>query len=262
MRKAMPDFLALPARPAKPRDRGLTHVLDSGLPRGGTEDLLATIGGVVDVWKFGWGTAYVDPGSSAKVESLAAHGVRACVGGTLLEIAWLQGKVEAFLDWAARLGFPSVEVSNGAIDIPLAEKRRLIAQAAERFEVVAEVGSKNPGAPVSAALWADEAAGDLLGGASWVLAEGRESGRVGLYHPDGRAREDVVRALVDAVGTSRLVFEAPRKNQQAWFIRQFGPQVNLANVALGDVLGLEALRLGLRADTLDLLRSGTITEAT
>lgn len=255
---AGPDFLRLPPRAGKPRERGLTHVLDPGRPVGAVDALLDTVADVIDVWKFGWGSAYLDPGLEEKVARLTAAGVQPSTGGTLLEIAWMQGRVDAFLDWAAGLGLPLVEVSNGATAMPAVEKRTLIARAAERFEVVGEVGSKDPQTPVSPALWADEAAGDLAAGATRVIAEGRESGTVGLYRADGEVRWDVAEALVEAVGGDRVVFEAPRKAQQVAFIRRFGPDVSLANVAFDDVLGVEALRRGLRADTLDLLPSDTV----
>ena len=147
-------FLDLPPRSSKPRRAGLTHVLDKGIPLAGLEPALALFGRYVDVWKLGWGTAYLDPGVGEKVALLARHDILACVGGTLLEVAWAQGKAAACLDWAVELGFPCVEVSNGAVGMPVADKRRLIASSARRFTVLAEVGAKDPGAPVSAAAWA------------------------------------------------------------------------------------------------------------
>jgi phosphosulfolactate synthase len=249
-------FLDLPPRSSKPRRAGLTHVLDKGVPVAELEPLLEVVARHVDVWKLGWGTAYLDQGVREKVAVLARHDIVACVGGTLLEVAWAQGKAAACLEWAGELGFPGVEVSNGAVGMPVADKRRLIAAAARRFTVLAEVGAKDPDAPVSAAAWAAEMAGDLEAGASWAVAEGRESGTVGLYAPDGSVREDVVDAVVGAVGQRLIVFEAPHKHQQAWFIRRFGPDVGLGNVVPAEVLGLEALRLGLRADTVDRSRAG------
>jgi phosphosulfolactate synthase len=247
-------FLDLPPRSAKPRRGGLTQVIDGGLPVGSVAALLPAIAAHVDVWKLGWGTAYLDPAVAEKVALLGAAEVRACLGGTLLEVAWLQGKADACLAWAAAAGFHCVEVSNGAAAMPPQAKRRLIAAAAERFTVLAEVGSKDPAAPVSAAAWAAQAADDLRAGAALVVAEGRESGTVGLYRPDGTVREDLVEALAGRAGLEVLLFEAPHKHQQAWFVRRFGSDVGLANVAPEAVLGLEALRLGLRADTIGLAR--------
>jgi phosphosulfolactate synthase len=244
-------FLDLPPRPPKPRAIGLTHVLDKGLPAADLPARLATFGQFVDVWKFGWGTAYLDPGVDTKLALLAAHEIRACVGGTLLEVAWSQDKVSEFLAWAAGLKFPCIEVSRGGVAMPLDDKRDLIRLAwGAGFTVVSEVGAKDPAAAALPEQWTEEVAGDLAAGASLVLTEGRESGTVGVFREDGSVRCDLVEALVGSVGLSKVVFEAPRKDQQAWFINRFGPEVNLANVALDECLGLEALRLGLRADTL------------
>lgn len=247
-----PGFLDLPPRSAKPRIVGLTHVLDKGAAPRELESVADRAGAGIDLWKLGWGTAYLEPDVPEKVSALAGRGIRACVGGTLLEVAWGQGRADACLAWAAEAGFPCVEVSNGAIDMPLGEKRRLIGLAADRFVVLSEVGSKDPTVEVSAERWAQEMVGDLEAGATWVLTEGRESGTVGLFDPDGSVRASVVEAVVDRVGLPRVIFEAPRKDQQAWLINRFGGEVNLGNVQPADAIGLEALRLGLRADTIAL----------
>jgi phosphosulfolactate synthase len=251
MVNAMPSFLTLPARTAKPRRRGITHVLDKGLPVAEVAPLLGVCGDYVDVWKLGWGTAYLDPGLAEKLAVLDGHGVLACLGGTLLEVAWQQGAVEPYLDWAGELGFPCVEVSCGVAAMSVTDKRELVELAAERFIVLAEIGVKDADATVSPSAWAADATADLEAGATWIVTEGRESGTVGLFDPTGEVRSDVVDAVVDAVGLDTTVFEAPLKEQQAWLIRRFGPDVNLANVAPSDALGLEALRVGLRADTFD-----------
>lgn len=252
---SLPDFLDLPPRTAKPRGHGITHVLDGGLSVDDTEALLETSGAYVDVWKLGWGIAYLDPGLDAKLELFSTHRVLACPGGTLLEIAWAQGRAGEFLDWAAASGFPCVEVSSGTTSMTRDDKERLIAAAADRFIVLAEAGAKEPEAYMTPEEWADTVARDLDAGATWVLTEGRESGTVGLYTASGAARTDVVDAVVDAAGVDCVVFEAPRKDQQAWFIARFGPDVNLANVAPAEALGLETLRLHLRADTFKARRT-------
>jgi phosphosulfolactate synthase len=244
-----PDFLVVPPRARKPRRQGLTHVLDKGLPAADTARLLEVCGRFVDIWKFGWGTAYLDPGLAEKLEILRGHGVLGCTGGTLLEVAWHQGVVEQYLAWAEELGFPCVEVSCGVAPIGPADKRKLIEAAAGRFVVLAEIGSKDPQAEVSPGAWAAAAAADRDAGATWVVTEGRESGTVGLFTSGGEVRGDVADAVVEAVGVDRVVFEAPRKEQQAWLVRRYGADVNLGNVVPGELLGVEALRLGLRADT-------------
>ena len=247
-----PDFLGVPSRSAKPRRRGLSHVLDKGLPVEEVAGLLEVCGRYVDIWKFGWGTAYLDPGLAAKLEILRAHDVLACTGGTLLEVAWHQGVAAEYLAWAADVGFPCVEVSSGVAPIGPREKAELIRAAAGRFVVVAEVGSKDPAAPVSPDAWAAAAAADREAGAEWVVTEGRESGTVGLFSGSGEVRGEVADAVVAAVGADCVVFEAPRKEQQAWLVRRYGADVGLGNLTPAEVLGVEALRLGLRADTFGL----------
>jgi phosphosulfolactate synthase len=257
-----PDFLPVPARTAKPRSVGLTHVLDKGAAPDDVRRLVDRAGNLIDIWKLGWGTAYLEPDVGEKVAILERAGVRACVGGTLLEAAWAAGAAERCLAWAAEVGFSCVEVSNGAVAMPLWEKRRLVSEAARGFLVIAEVGSKSPAAEVSAKAWAEEMLGDLEAGATWALAEGRESGTVGLYHEDGRIRTEVAEVVAEAVGLSRVVFEAPRKEQQAWLIQRFGANVSLGNVALNEVFAVEALRLGLRADTVATARRWDARDAT
>ena len=249
-----PTFLTLPERRAKPRNVGLTHVLDKGLTVESARSVLTSTAAYVDVWKFGWGTAYVDAGLCQKLALLRSHEVRSCLGGTLLEISWAQGRAVECLDWAAEVGFDSVEVSRGVAPMTLEDKHDLLRLAAERFVVLTEVGSKDPGEVLTAEQWTREVAEDLAAGARWVITEGRESGTVGIYREDGSIREKLVSAAVSGGGIDRLLFEAPHKDQQAWLIRAFGPDVNLANIRSDEVVALETLRLGLRADTCDLTR--------
>jgi phosphosulfolactate synthase len=248
----VPFPLDLPARPAKPRQVGITHVLDKGLPVAELTGVLETAGAYIDIWKFGWGTSYLDPGVEPKLAALAEHGILGCVGGTLLEIAWVQRRVDELLDWAEDVGFPCIEVSRGAAPMRPDEKYDLIRQATARFTVVSEVGAKRAADQLLCPEWAEEVAGDLAAGARWVLAEGRESGTVGIYDAAGTVRADVVAAVIGAGGTERVVFETPRKDQAVWFMRHCGPNVNLANIPVAEVLGVETLRLGLRADTMQL----------
>jgi phosphosulfolactate synthase len=245
-----PGFLQLPARTVKPRTAGLLHVLDDGMSLAAARQHLETAGPLIDIWKFGWGTAYIDQQLEEKLELLDRYQVRACTGGTLLEIAWAQGVVTRFLDWAMAVGFPCVEVSSGTVTLSRAEKSSLISVAAQRFSVLAEIGRKDAGASVSAGQWAADAEADLEAGAEVVVTEGRESGTVGLYEPDGSVRADVVEAVVTAIGAERVLFEAPQRAQQTWLIKRYGANVNLGNVRPRAALSVEALRLGLRADTI------------
>lgn len=249
-----PMFLELPARSAKPRTTGLTHVLDQGAGLGATADLLASAAQHVDIWKIGWGTGYLDAALGAKLAMLDAHQVSACLGGTMLEISWAQGVARNCLEWAGEVGFRYVEVSRGTVAMSPTEKHALIRLAAEQFIVLAEVGAKAPGEKLAARHWPAECRADLEAGASLVVTEGRQSGTVGTFDESGRVRPEVVEAVVGAVGADRVIFEAPRASQQAWFVRRFGADVNLGNVATADMLSVETMRLGLRSDTAGVLR--------
>ncbi|MEO7006741.1 MAG: phosphosulfolactate synthase [Terrimesophilobacter sp.] len=253
-----PTFLTLPDRELKPRSRGITHVIDGGVGVAEARSMLGASSAHMDIWKFGWGTAYLDGGLADKVALLAASQVVSCLGGTLLEIAWAQGRTDECLDWAQSAGIAAVEVSRGLVSMSLNDKRQLIQRAQKQFVVLSEVGSKDPSVAVRADEWGTEAIGDLEAGARWVVMEGRESGTVGLYSSDGAVRKDVVGAIERSTGIDKVIFEAPRKEQQVWFIQQFGPDVNLGNIPLSGTLSLETLRRGLRADTWNTLRQPVV----
>jgi phosphosulfolactate synthase len=243
-------FLTLPSRPEKPRSVGITHVLDGGIPAMMVEGVIRSAAAVIDIWKFGWGTAYLDQELDLKIDVLRRHGVQPCLGGTLLEVAWMQGRADECLSWAADSGFGMVEISRGVAPMTLDDKAKLIAHAARDLVTVSEVGSKDPEQAVIATQWCTEVALDLAAGAWKVVAEGRESGTVGLYDPTGAVRTEIAESIAAVAGPDRILFEAPRKEQQSWLIRRFGVDVNLANVSPEHVLGVEALRVGLRADTI------------
>ena len=244
-----PSFLELPARAAKPRSCGITHVLDSGLTPEATQAFLGQAGHLVDIVKVGWGIGYVDPALGTRVDICTNHGCPVSLGGTLFEVAALQDRVSELRDWALSLGMTHIEVSNGLRALPASRKHALVRELAADFVVLAETGAKEGNYPPTPAEWAEEMARDLEAGATWVIAEGRESGTVGLYHADQGIREDLVSAILAWIPPDKVIFEAPGKSQQAWFVRQFGADVNIGNVAPAGVLSLETLRLGLRADT-------------
>jgi phosphosulfolactate synthase len=181
------------------------------------------------------------------------------LGGTLLEIAAIQNRIGELRDWAQQVGISHIEVSNGMRVLTDARKQALIRELAADFVVLAETGAKEDDYPPTPAEWAQEMARDLDAGALWVIAEGRESGTVGLYHADQGIREDLVGTILDAIPVERVIFEAPAKAQQTWFIRQLGADVNLGNIDPASVLTLETLRLGLRADTADIVQAGALT---
>ena len=248
----MADFLELPSRPPKPRDSGLTHVIDTGLSTSQAEGLVASAGDYVDLVRLGWGTAYVTHDLQVKLDAYRAAGVPVMLGGTLTELAWLQNRVDRLRDWLRELGIEHVEVSSGTVAIPEDEKLGLIEAFAADFTVYAEVGEKDPAALLAPYRWVSLIRSSLEAGASWVTCEGRATGDAGLYRPDGEPRTGLVDEIVHEVDRSRLIFEAPQKHQQVWFLRQLGAEVNLGNVLPDDVLSLETLRVGLRADTLKL----------
>jgi len=250
----LPTFLSLTPRTSKPRKSGITHILDKGTPPADLEALLASTSQYIDIWKFGFGTAYVDPTVAAKTALLKAAGIKTCTGGTLLEVAWMRDRTEAFFEFAATRGFDCVEVSDGATDMPARDKLALIERAnALGFEVLSEIGSKDPAMRLSSTEWVIQLEADAQAGARWIVIEGRESGTVGLYDENGKIRNDILHAITRSPFADKLLFEAPQRAQQAFLIREFGPEVNLGNILPSDVMSLETLRLGLRADTLQLL---------
>ena len=248
----MPDFLELPPRPGKPRRNGLTHVIDTGLSNAEARGLVESGGHYVDLVRLGWGSAYVTHDLAAKLDTYRAAGVPVMLGGTLTELAWLQDRVDPLRGWLADLGIEHVEVSAGTVPIPDDERLALIETLARDFTGFAEVGEKDPAALLAPYRWVGLIRGALDAGAAWVTCEGRATGDAGLYRPDGEPRTGLIDEIVHEVDRTRLIFEAPLKHQQVWFIRQLGAEVNLGNVLPADVLSLETLRLGLRADTLEL----------
>lgn len=252
----MPDFLDLPERSAKPRDQGLTHVIDIGLSIEEADGLMRTAAAHVDMVRLGFGSAYVTDGLREKIERYRSHGVPVMVGGTLTEVAWLQGKVDGLRSWLRELEIEHVEVSSGAVEIPAEEKLDLVRELAPDFTVYAEVGDKDPRSLLAPYRWIELIAAALEAGADRVVCEGRASGDAGLYRHDGEARTGLIDEIAHAVDPGRLIFEAPRREQQAWLIGRFGPDVNLGNIRPDDVIPLETLRLGLRADTLRHFHAG------
>jgi phosphosulfolactate synthase len=255
-----PDFLELPERTTKPRRAGITHVLDRGLSPLALESLLITAGEHIDLIKLGWGTAYVSGAVADKVAICRDSGIALCPGGTLLEIAYAQGKVDRYLEWLRSLGIDHVEVSNGSLPMAPARKAELIGRLAVEFTVISEVGSKADQDAV-AGDWCAEMLSDLAAGAVLVIAEGRESGTVGLFDATGAVHADLVESILRAVGHETVIFEAPQRAQQAWLLRHIGANVNLGNIGAEDVIALETLRRGLRFDTLDLLPEGVSERA-
>ncbi|MDX6715004.1 MAG: phosphosulfolactate synthase [Baekduia sp.] len=247
----MAGFLDLPERSAKPRDRGLTHVLDKGLSTAGVDGLMEVAGDAVDIVKLGWGTALVTGNLAAKLARYRAHDVPVVLGGTLTEIALRDGRVDGLIAWCKELGIAHVEVSDGTIDLTAERKRELVARLAREFTVFSEVGSKDDERIMAPYRWVQEIEAELEAGAWKVIAEARESGTAGIFRPDGEVRMGLIDEIAHAIDPAQMIFEAPQRAQQVWFIRRFGSEVNLGNIAPDDVLSLETLRLGLRSDTME-----------
>jgi phosphosulfolactate synthase len=247
--------LHLPDRAAKPRATGLTMVIDGGLPPRLFADLIAAAAEYIDFVKFGWGTAVVSDGLRAKIDVLTAHGIGFYFGGTLLEKYLLQGRFDDFRRFCLDHSCRHVEVSNGTIELSNTEKASYIRKLADDFTVVSEVGFKDAtrSEQLPPSSWIGYIREDLEAGAALVTLEARESGRSGICRPDGTLRfgliEDVLSSGVDQ---RQLLFEAPTTALQAHFVTRLGPDVNLGNVPAQGVIGLETLRLGLRADTLNI----------
>jgi phosphosulfolactate synthase len=244
-------FLDLPARASKPRERGITHVIDKGLSVAAVEGLMETAGASVDIVKLGWGTAVVSANLERKLACYSANGVPVMLGGTLTELAIRQGHLDGLVDWLRELGLRHVEVSDGTLALDSARKCEIIAQLAEDFTVYSEVGSKDASFIMAPYRWVEQIEAELAAGAHKVIAEARESGNAGIFRANGEVRTGLVDEIVHAIDPNLLIFEAPRKEQQVWFLLQFGPDCNLGNITPQDVLSLETLRLGLRSETVE-----------
>ena len=231
-----------------PRAGGLTHVIDKGLGPRAWEDVLETSGAYVDVVKLGWGTAYVTPNLRRKLEVLREKPV--VIGGTFFEVVYVQEKLDEYKRWLADLGLTYVEISDGTVEIPRERKLELVADFARDFTVLSEVGSKDSAVEFSADEWVRWLREELDAGAWKVITEAREGASAGLFTQAGEMRTDLVGEIAASLPVEDVIFEAPTKAAQAWFVTRVGPEVNLGNIPPDEVIPLETLRLGLRGDTL------------
>lgn len=239
-----------PSRTRKPRQAGLTHVLDKGMSLAEVESLLEVAASYVDIIKFGWGTSVVTENLEAKIALCQRRGVDIYCGGSLFELALQRGKVDDYVAYLKDCGIKLVEISDGVIELPIEDKLRHIGRLAREFTVLSEVGSKDEAVVVSPTRWVKQIKAELEAGAWKVITEGRESGTVGLYRGSGEIRTGLIDEIETQLDTARLMFEAPQKAQQVWLIKHFGPNVNLGNIPPGEVIALETMRQGLRADTM------------
>jgi phosphosulfolactate synthase len=244
------EFLGLPMRAGKPRESGLTHVIDKGMTLSEIDGMFEIAGDYVDIVKMGWGTSYVTRNLKDKVRLYQSYDTPVMCGGTLLEAAVARGRMDDFRRWVTGHGFTHVEVSDGTLRMERESKQELIRSLAEEFVVLSEVGSKDQDsifAPYQWVVWIKE---ELEAGAWKVITEARETGTAGIFRGTGEVRSGLIDEIVHDIAVDRLLFEAPQKEQQAWFIRHLGPDVNLGNIPPDEVIPLETLRLGLRSDTM------------
>ena len=239
----------LPERTTLPRTNGLTMVMDKGLSLRQAEDLIETGGELVDLLKLGFGTSLVTPNVGAKVKRYHEAGFDVYCGGTLFEAFYIRNELDNYLRFIDSLGITCLEVSDGSMVIPHDEKCELINKLSKNYKVLSEVGSKEEGILISPAKWIRMMSNELQAGSFKVIAEARESGNVGIYRPNGSAHVQLVRRILANVALEDILWEAPKKPQQVWFLRQFGANVNLGNIGPNDLIPLECLRLGLRGDT-------------
>jgi phosphosulfolactate synthase len=213
-------------------------------------DSLAEVAGdYVDVAKLGWGTALRTGNLQAKLARDREHGIPVMFGGTLTELAIAQGRLDRLIDWMRELELQYVEISDGTIELRHDEKLELIGRLATEFTVLSEVGSKDDTRIMAPYRWVEQIQSELEAGAWKVIAEARESGTSGIFRHDGEVRMGLIDEIAHAVPVEKIMFEAPQKDQQVWFVRRFGPNVNIGNIAPEDVLALETIRVGLRSDT-------------
>src|SRR6478609_11710879 len=206
------------------RDGGLTHVLDKGLGPRGWEDVLDVAGEYIDIVKLGWGTAYVTKNLQRKLDIL--RGKPVVIGGTFFEVVYVKDSLDEYKRWLTELGLTHVEISDGTVEIPRERKLELIADFARDFIVLSEVGSKDSEVVFAPYEWVQWIQEELDAGAWKVITEAREGGTAGIFDSSGGMRTDLIGEIALAVGPVNVVFEAPTKAAQVWFIRQFGPSVN------------------------------------
>ena len=239
----------IPARPDKPRESGVTMMMDKGLSLREVENFIEANGDFTDIVKFGFGTSYVVNNLADKINLYREAGIEPYFGGTLFELFIARNDYDGYRRLLDKYTLNLCEVSDGSIIIKHDEKLNYIKELAKDYRVMSEVGSKDEGIIISPAKWIKMMSSELEAGSWKVIAEGRESGTVGIFRPNGTAHTYLINKIIAKIDPNRILWEAPIKTQQVWFIRLFGPNVNLGNIAPNEMIPLECLRLGLRGDT-------------
>ncbi len=254
----MTDILNYPTRASKPRNRGLTVVIDHGVPVGYFEDALTSFHEYIDFIKFGWCTSLLTKDIEKKIHLARSHGIHIFFGGTFFEKALLQRRLDRFYQYHKQLNCEYMEISNGSISLEQQEKAQHIKDFSREFFVLSEVGFKDTQRSLELypAQWIDYMRQDLEAGAVKVIAEARESGRSGICRADGELRYGLINEIINSsLNMDDIIFEAPTKALQVYFTRRLGTEVNVGNINFPDLLSLETLRLGLRSETLEIFEN-------
>ena len=239
----------IPERPVKPRNSGITMVMDKGLSIREAEDFMSVGSEYTDFVKLGFGTSLITPGFEKKIAIYKKAGVIPYFGGTLFEAFIIRDMFAGFVKFLDKYEIELVEVSDGSYDFDHNRKLEYISKLAERGTVISEVGSKKKDVIYTPEEWVAMMKSELNAGSVKVIAEARESGTTGIYNEDGSINNKIISGIAEHVKLENVIWEAPLKSQQAWFIKHFGANVNLGNIAPHEIIPLEALRLGLRGDT-------------
>jgi phosphosulfolactate synthase len=240
----------IPDRSAKPRESGITMMMDKGLSVKEAEEFVKSSGDFTDFVKLGFGTALITRDLGAKLSVYRNGNIRPYFGGTLFEAFYIRGMFEEYRLFISEHNLDLVEVSDGTVSIDHEKKLRCIEILSSEVQVLSEVGSKLAGVVIPVDQWVSMMKSELKAGAWKVIAEARESGTIGIYNSDGSANDELITDITESIKPSDVIWEAPLKNQQVYFIKMLGANVNLGNIAPDEVLAMEALRLGLRGDTL------------
>lgn len=243
------NLKSIPERAVSPRDEGITMVMDKGLSLRQVEDFLSINTGLVDIVKLGFGTSAITPNLKEKIRLYKEAGMRTYFGGTLFELFVIRDQFEDFQNALDEYEMEHVEVSDGCVDLDHQVKCDYIAKLAEKHIVLSEVGSKDENVVIPPYKWIQLMKAELEAGSWKVIAEARESGTVGIFRGSGEIRSGLIDEILTEIPSSKILWEAPKKAQQVWFIKLLGANVNLGNIATDEVIPLETLRLGLRGDT-------------
>lgn len=239
----------IPKRTKRPRKDGVTMVMDKGLSMRQAEDMLDSSSDFIDFVKLGFGTSVITKNLSEKIKLYKNAGIKVYFGGTLFEAFIVRGMFDEYCEFIDKHELDCAEVSDGSIIIKHDKKCEYISKLAKNYTVLSEVGSKEEGIIIHPGMWIKMMNKEIEAGSWKVIAEARESGTVGIYRSSGHAHTSLVNKIVTSVKQENIIWEAPKKSQQVWWIKQLGANVNLGNIAPDEALSLETLRLGLRGDT-------------